>query len=281
MAITITHLQGGLGNQMFQYAAGRRLAQATNSTLLLDLEWYQKPRDPQETPRNYELGRFRVTTKTYRRDILSRLYRRLMNQRLAFYYEKAYTFDPVVLKLPHNSYIHGSFQSWKYFDDIRSILIEEFSLERPMDDPNQRLLEEIKANPAAISLHVRRGDYVTNKAAIQVLGATPLDYYERALAKIPKAHGSKVFVFSDDPKWCQQNLKINIDHQFLPTNPNGMYDMMLMAACKHNIIANSSFSWWGAWLNQNPHKTVVAPKRWFNDPSMDSSDLLPNTWVLL
>ena len=127
---------------------------------------------------------------------------------------------------------------------------------------------------------MRRGDYVTNKNASSFHGTKDLGYYKAALKPVLKQTNKPViFVFSDDPEWCKQNLKFSQNTIYVEGNKKGSEDMRLMMQCKHNIIANSSFSWWAAWLNQNSDKVVVAPKKWFNDPKIDVSDVIPKSWL--
>lgn len=173
----------------------------------------------------------------------------------------------------------GYWQCEHYFEDIRALILAEFT---PAELPDQINLDVGRkiAQSMSISLHVRRGDYVNNKFH-SFLG---LDYYRVAVAEMAsKTECPHMFVFTDDPEWCRQNLNISFPYTLVTHNPGpqAYWDIILMSRCKHNIIANSSFSWWGAWLNQNPRKIVIAPKRWFGDPSVDTIDRVPKGWIRL
>lgn len=149
------------------------------------------------------------------------------------------------------------------------------------DVTNEQVAQNI-LSVNAVSLHVRRGDYVSNLTINQFHGTCSLEYYNQAIAQIAKkVETPHFFVFSDDPEWVKSNLKIDysitiVDHNNADKNYE---DIRLMSLCKHHIIANSSFSWWGAWLCRNPNKIVIAPLKWFNDKSINTTDLIPDGWI--
>ena len=287
-------LIGGLGNQMFQYATARRLALHHNTDLKLDISGYEN-QPPGDTPRHYELGNFKVkaslegkytpyrgehSTKPLAKQ-LGALIAAASGVRQSIIKENSFLFEPRVLSAPDNVYLSGYWQSEKYFKDIAKILRTEFELKNKPSAPNAKTLDMIK-NSSAVSLHVRRGDYVTNDAANKFHGTKGLDYYFDSIAHI-KHHvkDPHIFVFSDDPKWCQENLKTGLPTTYVTNNSGdkGFEDLRLMSACDHHIIANSSFSWWGAWLNPSPNKIVLAPAKWFNDPAVDTSDIYAEGWI--
>jgi hypothetical protein len=201
--------------------------------------------------------------------------------RIKPYVERFKQFDKAVLSLPDNTYLDGFWQSEKYFADIRKTLLKEFSFKTKPSTTNAKILKAIN-NCESVSLHVRRLDYVTNKSTQAIHGFVSLEYYKRAIARmsatVDKPH---FFVFSDEPAWAKENLKIDSPVTYVDHNKKGFEDMRLMRACKHNIVANSSFSWWGAWLNDNPGKIIIGPEKWFNDISMNASDIIPSGWVKL
>ena len=271
-------LQGGLGNQMFQYAAARTLAERNNTNVVLDLSWFNQEFDTSTTtPRHYELTCFRLdaTTEKYRSTALQKL--RL--HRAKNYTEPHFHYDPSFTAIPKNAVINGYFQSEKYFSDIRRILLEDFSWIKEPKGKNKDLLKQIKSDLSSVSVHVRRGDYVSNENAAKFHGLTGVDYYKAAVKEMIK-HVKKpnLYVFSDDPEWCRQNLKFTQPATYVSHNTNGSEDMRLMKACKHNIVANSSFSWWSAWLNENPNKIVIAPKQWFSHSESNTKDVIPGSW---
>jgi hypothetical protein len=197
--------------------------------------------------------------------------------------EKYYHFDPVILSIKHDAYLSGYWQSEQYFADFADELRNDFTFRKPLVAENKYLAEEMLGHNS-VSIHIRRGDYVSIAKNARFFESCSLDYYYKGLAKIserqPDLH---VYVFSDDIEWAKQNLDIVYPITFINHNQgeNAFEDMRLMSLCKHNIIANSSFSWWGAWLNQTPEKIVIAPERWFAQGSNDTRDLLPGSWVKL
>jgi glycosyl transferase family 11 len=274
-------LQGGLANQMFQYAVARRLALLRHTSLQIDTSWYDKAAQTDGVgKRVYELGPMNIEEHIYQPTLANRVL--IKTSGAGIYSDEAqpYVFHPEVLELPNYSRLFGFFQNERYFADIRDVLLKEFTLKAAPTGKNKTLLAEIEANPQAVSLHVRRGDYVSSAAHAAHHGAKGLDYYTEAVKVIKKTAPKPTFyVFSDDPEWCKQNIKLGAPTVYVDHNTYGGEDMRLMKACRHNIIANSSFSWWGAWLNTNPDKVVVAPKQWVNDAAMDSSDVVPKSWL--
>ncbi len=289
----ITNIFGGLGNQMFQYALGRHLAEKNNTELKLDLSAFKDYKF-----RKYELGSFNIIEKfahpeeinqlsiipTGRVDKFLRKVLKKPIKRPKSYIKENISggFNSKVLDLQDNIYLEGYWQSEKYFIGIEHLIRKEFSFKLPATGKNKEILESI-LNTNSVSLHVRRGDYITNPTVNAVHGVCSLDYYMECIDYIEnKINDPQFYIFSDDMAWVKSNLKISsqvyyVDHN---TIDNGIEDMRLMSNCKHNILANSSFSWWGAWLNPNPNKTVLTPKKWFNT-TYDSKDLIPERWIKL
>jgi hypothetical protein len=281
--------QGGLGNQLFQYAAARRVALRNNTELVLDPHWFSNSSE-YETHRPLELGHYpvvmRVATETEQRRW------KWMRGRLGRYLgpflplnllrEQGTTLNRPLLNAPDNSYLFGFWQSEAYFNDIRSLLIRELT---PIETPgavDQRVLDLID-NSNAVCLHVRRGDYVTRQSASAFHGLCSLDYYHAAIRHVAdRVEHPTFFVFSDDSEWTRANLHSKYPTHYVDHNnpENAFQDLFLMSRCKHHIIANSSFSWWGAWLNQRTTKIVVAPRQWFAN-QLSSPALIPPGWVQL
>lgn len=291
----ISQLSGGLGNQMFQYAAGRRLAEKLKVELKLDLSFFQQKFDAGTTPRAYALNIFHTTQTAASEKEINKLYLKsktrfinaLINKlRMAgalkghLYKEKHFHFDPQVLQLKDPTLLFGYFQSEKYFIDIENIVRKEFTLKETLPLKTAEMAKQIRSKES-VAIHIRRGDYITNKAANVFHGICGLDYYNKAVGHIQKktAH-PHFYVFSDDPEFVKANFSKLKAVTFMSDHVNKDYhELMLMSCCKHNIIANSSFSWWGAWLNHNPDKLVIAPKKWFQDQTIDTSDLIPKNWL--
>lgn len=289
----ISRLQGGLGNQLYQYAAGRALATRLGRPLFID------PRtiEPEAPARQYDLGALNVE-ENFIKGLDAFCTRWVGSVRLgrlfqtAFPTAKAYRlirdreegYDASFFE-PHAGPIilHGYWQSYRYFEDIADNLRQELQFRHAPDRENARMIDLIESS-ASVSLHVRRGDYVSNAAFSAALGACDADYYQRAIAKIShETLNPKFFVFSDDPDWAESNLELPGDPVFIRHNlgRSDVEDLRLMTHCKHFIIANSSFSWWGAWLARGPNKVVIAPERWFNKDKTPPADRIPSDWLRL
>lgn len=291
----IVRLKGGLGNQLFQYAFGRKIAHLHNTALKLDTTTFTI--SSSATPRAYRLDNYNITGTVAspeeirqieqgrgqgRGYLLSKISDLLTPMRRRTYVrERRHTFDPEILTVPDNVYLDGYWQTEKYFKDIQEILRREITLREEPDTVNRQTAEQIHAGHA-VNIHVRRGDYVSDPTTQQFHGCCSLDYYNRAISLIvEKVDNPSFFVFSDDLKWTEENLVIPGEKTFVSHNgPEKEYwDLWLMRQCRHHIIANSSFSWWGAWLGEDDEKMVIAPRRWALSESFDSRDIVPDTWI--
>jgi hypothetical protein len=260
----IIKLQGGLGNQMFQYAFGRRESIKKNQKLTLDLEYLVFP-ERGETPRAFRLNVFNIQAaiiEPKRRGPVRRFFAKLGRK---------------ILK--KNSY----YQSEKYFKDIEEIIRKDFTLKHPLGDKAEQIARLINQNHSAVALHIRRTDYVTDPATNRYHGVVEADYYRRAADYlIGKDIKPEFFVFSDDIDWAKKNLDPRLPTTFVSDGEIKDYEeLFLMSLCRHHIIANSSFSWWGAWLDPRPDKIVIAPCSWFAAKSRHDSDIVPAEWIRL
>ncbi len=289
----VSNLIGGLGNQMFQYAAGRALSLQLHRHLYLDISDLAR----YQLHQGYQFerifaGEFKVATGKSVRGILgyqgiSFLRKILIRDQLKYLRSRKYVVQPGFVywdqfdQLADDVYLHGYWQSEKYFKKYSDIIRKDFVFKEKLSAVNQSISHQIiQAN--AVSLHVRRGDYLTSASANEMHGACSLEYYQRAVDEILNRVSDPIFyIFSDDPTWVKKNLKLGVEHAYIDHNhgAESYNDMRLMSICKHHIIANSSFSWWGAWLNANPNKIVIAPKKWFTSDQFDTSDLLPLSWI--
>ena len=289
VGLIVVKLQGGLGNQMFEFASARGLATKLGVGLQMDISWFSQIAD-RDTPRQYELDSFKLkqdfidfkpflvgTSLASRgKALIAPVFGR---KALKLYREPHYHYDPGFLNQPNNTYLDGYFQGEKYFAHIREDLLTDFSWAKPAAGKNKKLLEIIAADDNSVSLHVRRGDYVSNENAAEFHGLRGVDYYQAATKLVEKSvKKPKYYVFSDDPDWCKTNLNFKHNTFYIDWNMDGAEDMRLMKSCRHNVLANSSFSWWGAWLNTNKEKIVVAPRQWFDDPSINTKDLVLESW---
>lgn len=284
----VVGLSGGLGNQMFQYAAGQALAQRLDTSLLLDTSWFRGRSD-----REYALAPFRITASENAGPVWwpdaavngwCRVTRRWAISRLGvvIFREPHFHFVPAFDRISQPVYLEGYWQSQRYFAAIRETLLVELVPAATLPAACQHILTQIKSSDA-ICVHVRRGDYVSNPLAAKTHGLCSLDYYAQALKILPKNESSHCFVFSDDPLWVQENLHLDCKTTVVDVNDekNAHWDLHLMSACRYFIIANSSLSWWAAWLGTTVGKRVIAPLRWFKANNKDTSDLIPSDWLRL
>jgi hypothetical protein len=274
----IVHLRGGLGNQMFQYAL-YQAAVESGKKALLDLSHFNK--NNQST--QYELGNiFSIHTpalllceKVLVKACWNFLY--LLHQIPYKETDSSFgIFDKKITTLQF-AYLKGYWQSEKYFEGISKTIRNHFSFPPFTDNKNKALLELI-VHSNSVSIHIRRGDYLKNN----LNWSLDIDYYNRAIDLIKEKVNNPIFyIFSDDMHWAEANIKITNSHFINHNKGNDSFrDMQLMSNCKHNIIANSSFSWWGAWLNNNEDKKVIAPNKWLS--SMEGTrDIIPDSWIQL
>lgn len=277
--VIISTLVGGLGNQMFQYAAGRALALRRGSELQLDVGWLGGP----TTVGRYALGSFRIEAElinAYRHRRRERL-REIVGLAPPVRRHTSFRFDSTILDLPGRVRLVGYWQSEKYFKEYEDVIRSEFSCKESLVGPNAVTAAEI-AGSTAVCVHVRRGDYVSDPQVLRYHGVLPLSYYasaaEHVLSSVPHAH---FFVFSDDLNWCRSNLRLAGPMTFVDHKQNrASDDLRLMTLCRHHIIANSSFSWWGAWLAPGHDRIVIAPKQWAAAEDV-GPDLIPERWIRL
>ncbi len=289
--MVIVRLTGGLGNQLFQYAAARRLTHVNDSSLKLDISHFG--RDP---ARAYALGHFNIQATIASpeevawfsgREIARRTKRLLHslhpNPRWKWVSQSSLYFDPTILTLKGDVYLDGAWQSEKYFQDIAPVLRRELTVQREPDPANRAMSEEIQ-RVESVSLHIRRGDYVTNPAIRRMHGLCSLEHYASAIRWLAEQISQpQIFVFSDDPDWAREHLQLDYPATFVRHNRTDKHyeDLRLMSQCHHHIIANSSFSWWGAWLCTYSNKTVIAPCQWFHLTEYNIHDVVPTEWHLI
>lgn len=288
----IVRVTGGLGNQMFQYAMYKSLEKKGKLVKLDSKSFYEtkKEHNGYELERIFDIKPNKPTKEDLEKfdenniSTLFKIKRKLFGDKKFVYDTKEYVFNKDVYKLK-NSYLNGYWQSIKYFEGIENDIKKDFRFKNQLDNKNLEILNEIE-NSNSISIHIRRGDYMSPEN-YNMYGciATPT-YYKKAIKVIEeKVENPTFFVFSNDMDWVKKNIQINSRVFYIDINSgNGSYkDMQLMSNCKHNIIANSSFSWWGAWLNENKNKIVVAPKKWINREDVDSDkiELFCEGWTLL
>ncbi|WP_420581910.1 alpha-1,2-fucosyltransferase [Reichenbachiella sp.] len=285
----VTKIIGGLGNQLFQYALGRHLALKNDTQLYLDLRAFDDYYSLHKYALNHfninatpasdkELKQFIALTNPWER--IRRKFSNLLSP-WQFIDENTEKHHADILSLTGNIYLDGYWQSEDYFIDVRPMILKELSLRNTLSPNSIDIYQQIEVQTCA-SIHIRRGDYLSNQKTNSVHGLCDLNYYKKAMDKLENiVEIESYYVFSDDILWAKENLKsrkelIFVDHNDASSN---FEDLVLMSKCSHHIIANSSFSWWGAWLNENEQKITVAPKKWFADESKDSSRIIPKNWI--
>src|ERR1035437_10296339 len=296
----VVRLMGGLGNQMFQYAFGRRIAEETGVQVKFDLDSGFKN---DAYRRRFALGAFNadiVSAESHEIPLgmswpspwhrvakagwsaMPAAWRRVV-------YEKgSFQFDPTVLaNTKATAYCFGYWQHESYFAPIQDVLRREFTLRTPLPEPVVAL-QEAMAGCRSVSVHVRQ--YHDIGADGQIIlkarkqhGACSMEYYQQAFERIGNQPGTMCFIFSDNPEWAKENLKLPAPCRYVADECpcSDAEELLLMASCQHHVIANSSFSWWGAWLGRNPKKVVVAPRIWMRGLPESAMDICPETWIRL
>lgn len=282
----VTKINGGLGNQMFQYAIAKAVAKKRNDKFKLDISIY-----PQQTLRQYELNYFNINENIATNEEIIKtagnentwfkIKRKLkLNPKRpqSYFREKEIAiFDNSVFNYEKDIYLDGYWQNEEYFKDIKVELLKDFTLKNDISQEAKKYLNDIK-NTNAISLHIRRGDYIQNTHTSNIHGVCNLEYYKKAIDYIYKYIQNPTFyIFSDDIAWCKKNFNFLQNKVFVDNTKNAFDDLTLMINCNHNVIANSTFSWWGAWLNSKQDQIVVAPKLWWE--SIPEKNISLDKWI--
>ncbi len=280
----IIKLSGGLGNQLFQYALGRKKSIQNEDVFKLDISAYTK-----DYARKYKLGVFNIieniaTSEEIKKlkiplGLFSRIIRGFKFKILRIH---NIGFKSAVLKKKGNMYLDGYWQSELYFTDIRETLLKDFTLKSEPGTEAKGWIEKITSIQTPVSLHIRRGDYVQDTKTNSYHGVCDLSYYTNAYQRLVEkgVNNIHMIVFSDDLEWVRENLELPCPMSFVSgSNIQDYEELVLMSKCHHNIIANSSFSWWGAWLNPRVDKIVIAPQQWFKKDPQLYKDIVPETWI--
>lgn len=296
----ITKIGGGMGNQMFQYAIGRSLSIKNNTKLGLYLEaLLDRSYKSKYTFRNYDLDIFNVDAeivdrsmipfmqKYYNKGFVSFIIRSVRFILRNFFKikikgrEKNFSFDNSILQLEDGVCLEGCWQNEKYFIDISDIIRKDFTLKYLLPDNIKNLMDVIKKENS-LCLHIRRGDYVGDKNFENVTK----EYYDKAILYISKKTKiDKIYVFSDDIKWCEDNMKFEYPVMFVGDEYSGKKaegHHILMRSCSNFIIPNSTYAWWAAWLSDNKDKIIVVPEQWFPRNSIHYNkniEIIPDNWI--
>jgi hypothetical protein len=282
-------LMGGLGNQMFQYAFGKSLEAKFNSPIFFDKSWFDQKFE-NVTPRVFGLDAFNISLHfidpkrlffrnpqhSWFKILKQKIKGKIVCQKIT---EACFSFNQI--KPNGNFYLEGYWQNNEYYEGIRKIIVEEFHFPK-FSRPEDINLQDIILGCESVAVHIRRGDYVSSPKTNQYHGTCSMKYYKDAVNKILfEIPNAKFFLFTDDPDYVKSNFGFLSDWTLVSDNRRAEVDELnLMHLCKHFIIANSSFSWWGAWLSRNPNKIVVAPKRWYkNEEANEKCKIVPKDWT--
>lgn len=287
--VVISRLTGGLGNQLFQYAAALGVAHATSAIPMLDASGL----DASSEGRQFGFERYNLGVPVLRGSNFDPDFRTISlpaQQGLAeagitgalcipVCRENNYAFEPHVMARSGSLYLHGFWQSWKYFDAVSQSLRDRLAVPSRPSGHIHALMKAICGSPA-VSIHVRRGDYTTTYNQT-IFGLCTPDYYRAAMTIMrDRIEDPRFFVFSDDPDWCRQQFRDSDTIIVSEHNSDAQDDLAMMSHCRNHIIANSSLSWWGAWLGWRPESVIIAPVPWFTQ-SAHTPDLIPEDWIRL
>lgn len=283
---TVSVLRGGLGNQMFQYAAGRVVEERSGAPLLLDGTLISA-----EEFRSYALGALGVDAEVVIDEkadaraiacdegLLDRYVRARYGAGALI--ETGHEFNDELGSAPAGCVLYGYWQSEQYFGGLGEQLRTELT-PHGLGSAAAGHAAAIDSAPAPVAVHVRRGDYAEDPRKLADHGLMGVDYYYAASEQVAdRVVGPEFFVFSDDPEWCARELRLAGPTRIVSGETTEIDDLGLMARCRHFVIANSSFSWWGAWLGERPGSVIAAPLQWFDGLELDSSDLVPDRWLRL
>lgn len=267
-------LTGGLGNQMFQYAIGLAVAIKNDTSLVLDVSHY-KAQSSKDTPRDFGLSVLNISQREISEiseSVVTKIVKKIKNR---IFPVNPYSFYPKVFSSKN---LEGVFQNEKYFIEIRDILLKEYTL----TTESEKFKESKKyiKNIESVALHIRRGDYVTNPLANAYHRVLDLTYFKTAYEEIVTKIGKDftLLIYTDDIQWAEQNITFHDQTQVMSKLAFGpSEEILLMSYSNHIIISNSSYSWWSAWLNQNPNKIVISPHKW--TAKNVECDIIPSTWI--
>lgn len=284
----IIKLYGGIGNQLFQWAFGTAMGERRNEHVKFDVSSFEI-----DELRNFELKHIipnieiaasnEVKIALGNKSFVSQLNRKFGTLFLPLHkrkivYEQSFLHDTAIHTSNSPHYYDGYWQNEKYFRDERQTILNHLKTLSFAPPTWQKKI----ANTISCSIHVRRGDYVKNKAVNETFGTCTLDYYKKAIQKILDAEPTTTFfIFSDDIDWCKATFDFIVKKEFIDDTSSAFEDFSLMQLCQNSIIANSSFSWWAAWLNNNASKQTVAPEKWFANSPFDYREIVPENWIKL
>ncbi len=281
--MNVVWIDGGLGNQMFQYALALKM-QSRGIQVKIDVTKYEQ----HHAHNDFELDRIFGIDCRYAelREIrklgyqkanhLTEFLKRTPFRKKTIYNNESYAFDERVLGLD-GYYVEGYWQSERYFSDIKEHILKTYQF--PVFSAKQQRWADRIRRTCSVGVHIRRGDYLKYPYLQDIC---TVEYYRRAMQYVRKQIPENVefYIFTNDFPWAEKHFR-GANCHFVKGNEgkDSFRDMQLMSICRHNIVANSSFSWWAAWLNQNPRKMIIAPERWTNSESKEQVDIIPQEWI--
>jgi len=280
---------GGLGNQMFQYACGKAVAYRLGAKFLLDLSWFKIGNRIfilDDFPNIHQSLKTNKRNSSWRPSIFQKIMRRLRINTISYINDPNFSYWSGINNIKSSAHLSGYWQDENYFSDITHIIRQQYIFPDFSCLEAENIAKKIKSSSCSVSIHIRRGDYVENDKTNQFHGICTLEYYEKALQLISDKYNGdlQLYFFSDDPDWIKNNFNtqgypsVIVD---IPQHKNAPYhDMHLMSLCQHHIIANSSFSWWGAWLSGG-NGMVIAPRRWFVEKTMKDFNPSVASWITI
>lgn len=280
----IAQIKAGLGNQLFQYAAAKQLAEKLGTQLKLNVDFFDNNMND-VTQRNFELNKLAISAPLASKEEIKRIKKKTWKNifHISTIRERHYPLLHLLLRRDNNYYVKGYWQSERYFADITPIIRDEFRFMEPLQEEYFKRIQQKIRGTNSVSLHFRRGDYVTNPKVNACFGSCTIEYYQKAIKIISSTiPDPRLFIFSDDITWVKDNFSTRLPTIFIDQKDEMLHsDFRLMQLCQHNIIANSSYSWWAAWLNENPSKIVIAPQQWSKDKQLQhrSATMIPRSWM--
>ena len=292
----VVKLMGGLGNQMFQYALGKSLAMRYPKALFFDDSFFNKHNDFADIPkRELQLNHFNFDWEVIDSDTLRKFYhpnpfqKHILNKIKKFsktvYIENGLQFHNDVLNVGSATVFDGYWQNERYFSEFEELIRQDFIFKTLPNYASLEIKADIVKKDNSVSVHVRRGDYISSDKINALYGTCSLDYFYKAMNMMEvKLKDPHFYFFSDDTDWVEKNLQINYPRSTIISHNKGIdswQDMMLMSSCENHVISNSSFSWWGAWLNPRLDKIIIAPYKWFNDEGLNTQSqyIVPKSWI--
>ena len=298
----LVRINGGLGNQLFQYATARAISLKLNRKLFLDIAWYrnihtqENRSDPNATtPRDFLLNNYNIQSRVVNKFHLNWIKRLEIRSKYSKFYKLLFdgplnnlsytkinqdTFPLESIQEHPHIYLTGYWQNNDIIEEYKNLLSNDLTLKRPLSPNNQDHFKSInKTNSVAI--HVRRGDYISKPKSHEVHVSCSNNYYYDSIDYLQnKLTNLHYFIFSDDMTWVKNNLEFTINTTFIDNNEPEYEHLFLMSQCKHQITANSTFSWWAAWLNTNPAKIIITPKHWYIDEHLNETVIrIPKEWI--